>query len=472
MLSQAWYAALAASLTLSGARAEPPPSFRLAAFSSKLYNPQQQHVLEVLGDSINATNSSDRMQVGYRDQFDIPFNGWVVHADNGNSDIGYTSAQSAPLGDVVREPNWYSYCGPTSFTPLRYRDTIWIENPPSGVTLVQSAVNTPNLAAMRRGDPFSGEHALSARLIAFGSPCEYAGFTVRGCRGEAVCSSATYTGPDVPENSLFVVDCSIAPGPGLPSLRILADDQTALSADRQNGLITVGTRFRSEELPGTQMQFLAHSGWRTTDHVSPVRFSDAALAQFYVATDPPTHVVLWIGQNLSTPESTGFSAGDPSVYRSNVRAIMDRHNAVIGSLGAPPPRWLLVSQYKTGYSDAYHQMMAQAQYELAQADPRVSTLNLYRLAGGDAFDGSAYLSDGIHPNAAGVTYLASLMNSAMLASSGCTGDFDGDGFVAGEDFDGFASVFIAGQILADFNEDGFVTGEDFDAFVMAFDTGC
>lgn len=51
-------------------------------------------------------------------------------------------------------------------------------------------------------------------------------------------------------------------------------------------------------------------------------------------------------------------------------------------------------------------------------------------------------------------------------------DFDGDGFVTGEDFDAFVLVFEAGDITADYDGDGFVTGEDFDNFVADFEAGC
>ncbi len=51
-------------------------------------------------------------------------------------------------------------------------------------------------------------------------------------------------------------------------------------------------------------------------------------------------------------------------------------------------------------------------------------------------------------------------------------DFNGDGFVTGEDFDEFVALFEAGDIGADFNGDTFVTGEDFDEFVQHFVDGC
>jgi len=54
----------------------------------------------------------------------------------------------------------------------------------------------------------------------------------------------------------------------------------------------------------------------------------------------------------------------------------------------------------------------------------------------------------------------------------CRADFNGDGFVTGEDFDEFVDAFSFGLPSADYNLDTFVTGEDFDEFVIAFESGC
>ena len=54
----------------------------------------------------------------------------------------------------------------------------------------------------------------------------------------------------------------------------------------------------------------------------------------------------------------------------------------------------------------------------------------------------------------------------------CPADFNGDGFVTGDDFDQYVVQFVAGNPAADFNSDGFVTGDDFDAYVIAFIAGC
>ncbi len=54
----------------------------------------------------------------------------------------------------------------------------------------------------------------------------------------------------------------------------------------------------------------------------------------------------------------------------------------------------------------------------------------------------------------------------------CPSDFNGDGFVNGDDFDAYVAAFAAGDIKADFNKDGFVNGDDFDVFSVAFAGGC
>jgi len=54
----------------------------------------------------------------------------------------------------------------------------------------------------------------------------------------------------------------------------------------------------------------------------------------------------------------------------------------------------------------------------------------------------------------------------------CPADFNGDGFVTGDDFDAYIIEFEAGNPPSDFNGDGFVTGDDFDAYVSAFEAGC
>ncbi|MFO0834992.1 MAG: laminin B domain-containing protein [Phycisphaerales bacterium] len=63
-------------------------------------------------------------------------------------------------------------------------------------------------------------------------------------------------------------------------------------------------------------------------------------------------------------------------------------------------------------------------------------------------------------------------NVSMTGVGGCPADFNHDGFVNGDDYDAFASLFENGDIGADFNHDGFVNGDDYDSFASAFENGC
>ncbi|NUQ52840.1 MAG: SUMF1/EgtB/PvdO family nonheme iron enzyme [Phycisphaerales bacterium] len=54
----------------------------------------------------------------------------------------------------------------------------------------------------------------------------------------------------------------------------------------------------------------------------------------------------------------------------------------------------------------------------------------------------------------------------------CPADFNHDGFVNGDDYDSFASLFESGEAGADFNHDGFVNGDDYDIFASHFEAGC
>ncbi len=60
----------------------------------------------------------------------------------------------------------------------------------------------------------------------------------------------------------------------------------------------------------------------------------------------------------------------------------------------------------------------------------------------------------------------------VAVTAALTADFDGNGFVNGEDFDSFVLAFEAGEPEADFDGNGFVNGDDFDAFTAAFVAGC
>ena len=65
-----------------------------------------------------------------------------------------------------------------------------------------------------------------------------------------------------------------------------------------------------------------------------------------------------------------------------------------------------------------------------------------------------------------------LNHNGIPDECGCPADFNHDGFVNGDDYDAFATLFDAADPGADFNHDGFVNGDDYDGFASHFDVGC
>ena len=62
--------------------------------------------------------------------------------------------------------------------------------------------------------------------------------------------------------------------------------------------------------------------------------------------------------------------------------------------------------------------------------------------------------------------------SMLVHANPCLSDFNNDGFVNGDDYDAFASLFENADLAADINRDGFVNGDDYDLFASHFEAGC
>lgn len=450
-----------------------PRGFKLAAFASGLYNPAGQKVLQVIGDSINATNSVQGMQVGYRDRLEIPFNGWFVHADSGNSEIGYTNAQGTLSTNAIRIPGETFANGLSAISPVRSRDVVWSGNVAWGGTLSDSFVLNFRLVDMPLGNPFGPSSTIDARMVMYEGAGQLAGFEVAGLRGSSTMSTGFYTRPPTVADGITWIDRVIGPASGDAGIRLKSDSTTAESTTGANNLIHLGTRFRARTTDGVQIQFISHGGWTAVDHANPAKFTEQALREYYAATDPPTHCLLWIGQNQTVAESANFTGSHSyAVFKADVEDIIDRHEAVISAMGAPAPVWLLVSQYKTGYDDYHHELMCEGLYAISQERSNVSFLNLYRIAEGSSFNKEIYLSDGVHPNNAGVLHLGGLMNEELKSSLLCPSDYDRSGFVDIDDFNAFVTDFEDGQDTCDVDQSGFVDTNDFDLFVEHFEEGC
>ncbi len=398
-----------------GAGSPPPDHFRLAEFSEGLYRPVGSQRLTVVGDSINATSTTGRMIAGYRDSLQVKWNGWVVHADSGASDIGYLNGQNLKSWDfsIVYSPGNSLPGGQFAVAPVRTRETVYRARPAPGSLVHDCMMLSSATAKFPAGDFFSTGH-VTARVLLYQDLDLLRQFMIRGMRGNTKVGQAyRYTSNGRPEGIVYR-DIDLGTSPGSPRVQMYNTPVPSwVPGQWWWSIATPGVLFRNSLEDGVQMSFISMGGYRTVDHSMVWHYTDKALGEYFEAIGAPTHLMLWLGQNQTAQESNDLLGGHCTVFKQDLKQVMDRYNAVIAARGFPAPRWLLVSQYKTGYSAQIHELLAEAEYELAQENANVSFLNLYALAGGTAFDSAQYTTDGIHPNADGSRFLAARMDTAM-----------------------------------------------------------
>lgn len=453
-----------------------PLDHRLGEFAQQLYHPIGSKRLTVIGDSINVTASQHRMSAGYRDAWHVPWNGWVVHADSGAADIGYLNAQNVvdPGYTFVWDPGDGFGGGQSKINPVRTREINYSKAPYPGMLMSDGMLLSSATSRFPAGDWFTNYH-VTARILFYTDTNIMTDVMVRGMRGSTVVTNNLRFRAQAPLGRIQGFDVDLGASGGSPRIQIY---DSSLTSNRGKTwdyfrLTLMGVRYLSDQIvDGVQASFIAQGGWRTVDHVVESNFTDAALRSYYGQIGAPTHLILWLGQNQAAAEATELVQGVNTSFKANLRAVIARHNAAVTALGMPLPRWLLVSQYKTGYSQEVHELMAQTMYEVSQSDPMVSFLNLYEMAGAQSFDSATYTSDGIHPNYAGSFYLASLMDGAMRREVQCPADLDGSGYVDLDDLALFLQLFENGDLQADIDASEFVDTDDRDAFMAAFEAGC
>lgn len=474
-ISAAAVVALFSTLAAEAFGQPAPLSHKLDEFAQELYHPTGSKRLTVVGDSINATNVPDRMSAGYRDALNIPWNGWVVHADNGAADMGYMNAQNLKGFDysTVWDPGEVFGGGQFAISPVRTRETVYQTLPSNGMLISDAML--PNISTSRfpAGDFFTSRQ-VTARLITYRDINIVRDVMIRGFRGNTHVVEGIQYQTGWKPSKISWIDVNLGSTPGSPRIQIYENTAGVVPINRWESwrLIALGVRYRSNVADGVQMSFISHGGWRTVDHVSQYKFTDEALRQYYEAIGAPTHMIIWLGQNQTNEEANQLAAGNNTAYKANLRAVIARHAAACVALGQPAPRVLLIAQFKTGYNQQIHELIGQTMYDIAREEPQVSFFNLYQAAGGEDFNLGAYTSDGIHPNYAGSLVLARIINNAMEDSIRCKADIDGSGFVDTVDLDTFVMLFEAGDLAADMDGTEFIDTEDFDAFMQAYERGC
>jgi lysophospholipase L1-like esterase len=130
--------------------------------------------------------------------------------------------------------------------------------------------------------------------------------------------------------------------------------------------------------------------------LDPANTTNKNLADYLSATDSNTALV-WLGQN----DTGKYTAAQ---WKQKVLDLITRYKTA-----RPDMDFVLVSSYDTDTNAGDGNQLgeyARVLHEIAQSDPDVLFLNLFKAAGGFNSLNGIYLSDGVHPSAAGADYFA------------------------------------------------------------------
>ena len=459
------------SVTTADRPAEPPPptpaTNRLEAFADRVLRGRAR--VAVVGDSINSEATAPRMPLGFLRR--LTPDRWA-----GMYAYGFASGTS-PSFQAMNNRN-AKLVNPGTPLPDGSPGNIWPGpfgvRAPDASDLAPYAVVPPEFVwvpGARRtvfsgGDWVSGSD-IAVRMITYRPPSGFMSIGVVGLRGfdsfgfrNVVPLSVGYGWVDLP------------PTVGPDQLQA----QWRGSGDGQNEtgrmFVGLGARAWSPSRDGLEMAFFGNAGKGVDFHVDPTKISDAAISAAVTALEIDT-VIVWLGANDAV-------ANYDQTWRARMDALVDRWRRAVTAQGREV-RILVVSQYALGGQFAANlPKMAADLYEISLARADVAFINVYRLAGPYATLNAMYLADGVHPNAAGVDYLAGIIDSALQAAAplylpcGST-DIDGDGD-AGTDADLEAFfVTIAGGCPAcqtDIDGDGDAgTDADVEAFFRLLSGG-
>ncbi len=434
-------------------------SYGLAAFATDLYSPTTtsgvsgQVVLQEVGDSkrnpnVGGANTNSTTQwnlcAGTLRNLNLPFNGLMVSAGGSAAYCGgYTNMNGSAgldgvagtfyFSDNTRVPGATFTDGTTPKLPVIARDvqlkvlsdltlkSTVINNVLNSAVLPSNRSSSLNIASIpvthRQFTWHTSRSHLNTRCLAGkNSASNEVIFTSSGATNNTVrvhaLGTVTSTADQDPKDQLTYDGDGVA----RPVVRDVSNDlYVSLGADFR--WLTIG--------PGVYLQTpIAIGSTTTADHVGDTYYTLARLTEWYTKAPTPTHLIVDLGQNLTSAESTALGLGDNSVYKDNLEDVVDKHLAAIAaantanSVTGPTVQVCLFGLYRTGYTAEYNNLMADAQYDLAVARGwsffnTYKVMNDYAVAQGTSVtDGqgvtgrmpidTTYLCDGVHPNNAGV----------------------------------------------------------------------
>ncbi len=276
---------------------------------------------------------------------------------------------------------------------------------------------------------------------------------------------------------------SIPAGNGLPTVGLVASDESYDETVFSDHLIWLTTWIRRADRGGLSVNTLAVGGARVRDHLADGSYAvDDRLREYLAATGNPNVILILLGANDGT-----FI--DP--WREEVVELIDRLDSLSAANGVEP-RFLLVSPYGTRFSISHADALEAAEVLESVSrsgtgrvlEDRISYCGLPVVLGG-AID-QRFLDDRIHPNRFGADFLAELVwLQVMRCRADYTGSSDPDapsfgvpnGVVDGADFFYFLDLFAAWDEDADLTgpegiPDGLIDSQDYFLYLELFASQC
>lgn len=386
--------------------------------------------LMVLGDSIWTREAAQRMPGGLVRTWPVNCVGRVTVSRATTSEAGGQAFNNSVLGSTVthRLPGDTLTNSDINRTPVQIIDRQYSGNVANGQALERRIVRGPSHTyPPGTVDPADG-HALKARVLWLRTANTVPVHSLRYRRG----TSGGYT----------IVDHNTDLATGDPGIAWTEFDMPAASGDAEVAWLTTpdadetGYEFLPMEafiyrpdVPGFVFSPIAQGGWTTRHHLDPAvdstngRYDDAHLVQYYEALRSPNALMVQLGQNMASGESSGGVAQE--AYRDNIEAVVERHLTAMAMAGSFDVPVCLISPYQGTSDPTRYEGMADLLDQLA-ADRGWGFINLFQTVNDEHGEYETWqgvlTSDGVHPTASGADTFASLvwmhLSSATRSAAG------------------------------------------------------
>lgn len=377
----------------------------------------------------------------------------------GQQHHGRQSATYDTLAGEIATPNSYGEI----FAPFSYRDLVFLGNVANNTVMggwqydyrifdrFQSVVQ-PVTTANKLGNWTVDGDTVRSRLIYWRNPDGPTSLVWQATRGGTAGGTAVLNANGAKAVAFIDADHT-AQSTSSNANRIYARVATDNLGTDETGTVLplIAYRCFRPNTPGLEVSHWTQPGWRSSLFADTDLTATLSLSQYFEALGWPTHVLVYLGQNQTSNETTQLNVGTTTDFTANLAANLARINAAYALGSQAPPRYCLVSPFPLpatslaagGRTALNYETMDEALYAYAAANGH-AFISLWQASmtpmettdvaqGSTTYTQVLYSTDDIHPIRAGGMYLASAMWQKMVASvemGGASGGLRGRGWRA------------------------------------------